>query len=66
MNMNGAYDKFLKMQINFSYSVIQNIFANDPDHYWSKWVNSSDNIILFISKLDNINKMLVLDWGDHL
>lgn len=64
--MNEAYDKFLKMQINFSYGVVQNIFANDHDHYWNKWVSSNDNIILFISKLDNINRMLVLDWGSHL
>ena len=59
----NVFDDYLSIQCNFSYIVCQEIFPEDADHYWHKWVTSDRNLLMFLSRLDKVNKTRVLGWG---
>lgn len=62
ITMSAIYESYLHAQNNFSYQVCESIFPGDTDHYWKKWVYAERNILLFISRLDKMNRLKVLDW----
>lgn len=56
------YYKLANLQFNFTYDTCANIFIEDTEHYWNKWLTSNENIILFINSLDLFNKEKILSW----
>lgn len=61
-----SYEIILTMQCNFSYTVCQKIFPEDTTHYWDKWNVSSQNMLYFLSRLDRMNKIILIKWGCKL
>jgi hypothetical protein len=59
----NVFDKYMAMQCNFSYSVCQDIFPGDADHYWQKWKRSNENLLNFLSGLDIMSIRKVMEWG---
>jgi hypothetical protein len=60
------FNIFLSMQCEFSYDVARYIFGGDKQHFWEKWLSSGDNIIKFLSSLDNLNRRKMIEWGRTL
>ena len=52
----------LSLQSNFNKNVCDQIFDIDSDHLYLKWIGSNGNILSFISRLDDINKLKILKW----
>lgn len=52
---------FISAQCRFSYSVCSQIWPENTDHYWSKWI-ATENIILFINRLDTIQANKLYTW----
>jgi hypothetical protein len=61
----NAYNLFLAMHRNFSYATCQQLWNNNPDHYWNLWNDSGHNIVLFLERYPDI-RSLVLNWGTSL
>lgn len=66
LDLISSHNIFLCMQTRFSYTECRQLFSKDPDHYWEKWKDSKENIILFLERLDNFNKILLMEWGTGL
>jgi len=66
LDLISTLDILLCMQTRFSYIECMQIFSKDTEHYWQKWKESKENIILFLERLDDINKTLLLEWGSGL
>jgi hypothetical protein len=60
--MDTTFEQFLSLQNNFSYNICKEIFPNNTDHYWNKWIHSNNNILSFISRLDSENRNKVFSW----
>jgi hypothetical protein len=58
-----AFDKFLKLQVNFNKDMCIDIFKNDAEHLFQKWLYCNYNIIEFINRLDDNNKHIILSWA---
>lgn len=57
-----AFDKFIKLQVNFNKDMCIDIFNNDAEHLFQKWLYCNYNIIEFINRLDENNKHIILSW----
>jgi Fe-S cluster biosynthesis and repair protein YggX len=58
-----SFDIFLYIQCNFSKKICDELYKNLSTHIWNKWLQSNGNILIFINRLDKINRNLLLDWG---
>lgn len=57
----------LSLQCNFNNIICDQIFGLDSDHLYLKWINSGGNILDFMTRLDDNNKVKLLLWGmNHL
>ena len=64
LTLEQSYFIFQIIQTNFSYENCKKIFNSIlSDHLWEKWVKTDNNIIKYLSKLDNINRSKILNWG---
>jgi hypothetical protein len=63
INFHISFSIYLKMQCQFSYEICQRIWPDCSDHYWKKWITANNNIINFIDRLDEQNKLLMFEWG---
>ena len=52
----------LKVQFNFNKDICDEIFKNDSDHLYQKWISCSNNLLHFINRLDKHNTNLLLSW----
>lgn len=58
-----TYNILLSLQCNFNKNICDQIFGLDSEHLYTKWISSNGNILGFISRLDDINKLKILTWG---
>ena len=49
-------DILLSLQCNFSKLVCDEIFGQDSNHLFEKWLFSDKNLLYFITRLDNCNQ----------
>ena len=50
-------------QTIISYDVLQDIYGNDlGTHLHKKWEECNNNILLFYSRLDKVNKSKLTNW----
>jgi|SaaInlV_165m_DNA_3_1040750.scaffolds.fasta_scaffold00618_22 hypothetical protein len=56
------YNLFNSIQNSLSEDIISSIWPNDREHFFDKWLSSDNNIILFISKLDDYNQNKLLEY----
>jgi len=56
------YNFFNTIQNTLSEDIISSIWGNDSEHFFDKWLSSENNIILFISKLDDNNQNKLLEY----
>ena len=63
IKMDNTVNMFITMQHHMSNDILKQIFPEDCAHYNKKWIDSSNNFLIFISKLDDINRHKVLKWG---
>ena len=54
------YNLFNSIQNSLSEDIISSIWPNDSDHFLDKWLSTDNNIILFLSKLDDYNQNKLL------
>lgn len=58
-----TYDMFLYIQNSFNKYICNQIYGDElSDHLFEKWLQCDYNILKFISRLDNRNKELLLEW----
>jgi hypothetical protein len=62
LDIKKYYNLFNYIQNNLYLDIITNIWGNDSNHFYKKWLNSDNNIILFLSKLDDNNQNKLIDY----
>jgi len=62
MNLNQAYNMLFTLQCNFNKDICDKIFESNSDHLYEKWLQSDENILNFIARLDKINKQKLFNW----
>ena len=60
-----GYQILLKMQLTFSYDICSLIFNEDTEHFWNKWLNTQNNMLLFLKILNIVNRNKMLEWGEQ-
>jgi hypothetical protein len=63
--MDISYNILLYIQNSFNLHISDKLFGDLSQHIFNKWLNSDNNILNFITKLDNNNKQLLLKWGKY-
>ena len=62
--LNKSVDILLFIQCNFSLFTCRKIFGNDDgDHLYTKWSQSNNNVLNFITRLDAKNKNKLFQWS---
>lgn len=55
-------DKFLWAQNNMSIFICKELFNELGDHIYKKWWQSNYNFLNFMTRLDENNQQIVLEW----
>jgi hypothetical protein len=56
------FDKYLYVQNNFCLNLCNTIFEENGPHLYNKWIQTNNNLILFINRLDDLNKYKLFNW----
>lgn len=54
-------DTFVSLQYNLDNELCKEIFIDNSDHLYCKWVKSG-NVLCFYNQLDDVNKHILLSW----
>lgn len=52
----------IEFQNNFCEEICDNIFDKDKKHIWNKWLKSDNNLLVFMSLLDDVNRKVLFDY----
>ena len=63
MSFEQHYNTFMYLQCNFNLFMCEEIFGNHlSEHIFEKWLNSNENILNFLSRLDTQNREKIYKW----
>ena len=63
MSLTNSYNMLLSLQCNFKKYMCDQIFGNDSNHLYPKWVSSDGNILHFLTRLDDENREKLLRYA---
>jgi len=56
-------DVLLSAQCNMNMMLFTEVFTDNSDHLWPKWVRCDGNILNFMTLLDPQNKSKLINWS---
>jgi hypothetical protein len=54
----------LNLQNNYNKTISDEVFGNMSEHLYDKWLDSDDNILCYLTRLDTHNKLKLLKWTE--
>ena len=63
MNLETIFQYFLKLQNNFNKTMSDQIFGSLSDHLYAKWMKCDNNILNFLSRLDQVNRQKLFNFA---
>lgn len=63
MNYLEMYQLFMYLQFNFNKDMCDKVFGDLSDHLFQKWLRCDNNMLNYMSTLDDGNKIKLIDWG---
>lgn len=61
--INESYKILLAMQSNFHLGICEELFGDLAEHIYQKWTGSNENMLNFLTRLDQNNLNIMLSWG---
>jgi len=56
-------DILIYLQCNFNLSVCMEIYGEESNHLFEKWLTCDGNLLNYITRLDKNNRYKLLNWG---
>lgn len=56
-------DVLVHLQSKFDQNICDQIFGSNSNHLYKKWIETNTNIISFLTRLDETNKLKLLHWA---
>ena len=63
--MESSFDKYMFLQCSFCDDISKKVFGQDSDHIYIKWINCDNNILSFLSSLDDNNRHKLFNWVEY-
>lgn len=58
-----SYQILFTMQSNFHLGICEELFGGLAEHIYQKWIESNENMLNFLTRLDQKNINIMLLWG---